>query len=197
MNIEILCGRLVDRPQLKTARNGSTYCTFIVAVKRKRGKATNRRKDGDPSNVDYIDCIAWNNIAQNLRRYAPKGGMILVVGEHQTFVRRQESGYYLKKHYLYVVEADLINWRRPEEEVSIDYQEATAQPSAFELDIADSIVGYSGKLKPRPRPNLEISDSKLAGFDGDPDMPDLYGVDDYDIDLDDDDLDDMNDMDKE
>lgn len=172
--------------------------TFTVAVKRKQGRPSNVNSKGEPSDVDYIECIAWNNIAKNLRLYGVKGGLVLIHGELQTYVTKLGSGAYVKRYYVYVREIDLVNWRKPEEEVRLDDIEAEAQPSSFELDIADSMMGYTkAHTRRRPMPNIDITESKLAGFDGDPDMPDIYSTEEYGIEMDDDDLDRFEDDDLE
>ena len=198
VNNVMVFGRLVKKPELKTAKNGAPYCTFIVAVKRQYGKPSNTNRKKETTDVDFLDCIAWNNIARNIRKYAVKGGLVLLQGELQTFVRQLSSGAYMKKYYVYVKELNLVNWRKPEQELQFDEVEAAQQPSAFELAITESMIGYTQAHKrKRPLPDITISDKKLAGFDGDPDMPDLYSAEEYGIQLGDDDLDDYNDYDME
>ena len=73
MNQVILMGRMARDPELKHTNSGTAVCSFTVAV--------NRKKKDDPA--DFIDCVAWQNMAEFISKYFGKGQMIAVVGRLQ------------------------------------------------------------------------------------------------------------------
>ena len=70
MNTINLFGRLTAEPELKTTQSGNKYVTFCMAVDRRtKEKAT-----------DFIDCIAWNKLAEVMSNYCHKGNQISLTG---------------------------------------------------------------------------------------------------------------------
>ena len=51
----IIAGNLTRDPELRTTTNGSTVCSFSVAVNRTYRDANGEQKE----EVSYIDCSAW------------------------------------------------------------------------------------------------------------------------------------------
>ena len=72
INIE---GRLTDDPEIKPAKDGSTYCTFRVAVNR-------RTKDGEKTS--FIPVIVFGKDAINCGEYLSKGRSVMVSGDFET-----------------------------------------------------------------------------------------------------------------
>ena len=67
----ILVGKLVRDPEIRYVQSGSPVTKFTIAV--------NRRTKRDDS-VDYIDVVAWDNLAETSNTYLRKGVPILVEG---------------------------------------------------------------------------------------------------------------------
>jgi single-strand DNA-binding protein len=67
----ILVGNLVRDPEIRYVQSGSPVTKFTIAV--------NRRTKQDDS-VDYIDVVAWDNLAETSSTYLRKGMPILVEG---------------------------------------------------------------------------------------------------------------------
>jgi single-strand DNA-binding protein len=67
----ILVGNLVRDPEIRYVQSGSPVTKFTIAV--------NRRTKQDDS-VDYIDVVAWDNLAETSNTYLRKGMPILVEG---------------------------------------------------------------------------------------------------------------------
>jgi single-strand DNA-binding protein len=67
----ILVGNLVRDPEIRYVQSGSAVTKFTIAV--------NRRTKQDDS-VDYIDVVAWDNLAETSNTYLRKGMPILVEG---------------------------------------------------------------------------------------------------------------------
>lgn len=65
----MLVGRLTKMPELKETKD-KKVCEFTIATNRINGK-----------DADFINCVVWNNQAENLCKYQVKGNIIGVIGE--------------------------------------------------------------------------------------------------------------------
>lgn len=72
MNKVVLMGRLTKDPEVRYTNSQRAFCRFTVAV--------NRQKD----EADFISCIAWNAVAENMGKYVRKGDRVLIDGSIQT-----------------------------------------------------------------------------------------------------------------
>ena len=99
-------GRLTKDPELKTTPNGKKYTRFVLAVKR-------RVKSGDHPQSDFIDCIAWDKLAEIITQYCSKGSQIGVVGRLQT-ENYDKNGETRKRYDLIVNEIDFIGGGKSE-----------------------------------------------------------------------------------
>lgn len=70
MNKVCLTGRLTSEVELKQTQNGTSVCSFTIAVNRPSVKET----------TDFINCVAWRHNAEFITKYFDKGQMIAVVG---------------------------------------------------------------------------------------------------------------------
>ena len=70
MNKVYLIGRTTKDIDLRTTNSGKTVAVFSLAVPKAK------RDDG----VDYIDCVAWEKLAELIQRYVGKGHRIAVSG---------------------------------------------------------------------------------------------------------------------
>ena len=70
MNQINITGRLAASPELKSTQNGKSVCSFRLAVSRPKVK----------DKTDWIPCVAWNQSAEYLSKYAAKGNRIGVSG---------------------------------------------------------------------------------------------------------------------
>lgn len=84
MNNINLIGRLTANVELKFSKQGKEYCNFSLAV--------NYNKD----ETDFINCTAFDKIAENISKYTSKGKMLAVSGTLR-------QGKYIKdnKDYIY------------------------------------------------------------------------------------------------
>lgn len=89
MNKVILTGRLTKNPELRYTANNKPVCEFTIA--------TNRIGN---DNADFINCIVWNNQAENITKYMEKGSLIAVFGELRTETYEIEGN---KKYKTYVL----------------------------------------------------------------------------------------------
>lgn len=82
MNQTQLIGRLTKDPELKYSPSGVPVVRFTLAVNREM-------KRDEP---DFINCIAFNKVAESLANYQKKGSRIGVVGRIQTGSYENQQG---------------------------------------------------------------------------------------------------------
>lgn len=83
MNQVVLVGRLTDNVIIYKAGKDSIVANFTLAV------------NGYNKNTDFIQCTAWNKLAEILEKFTTKGDKLTIQG-------RLETGSYEKygqKHY--------------------------------------------------------------------------------------------------
>lgn len=84
-NQALLIGRLTADPELKQTANGTSVCTFSLAVDRKL------KKEGQPS-CDFLNIVAWKERAEFICKHFRKGQQILIQGEIQVRSWTERSG---------------------------------------------------------------------------------------------------------
>ena len=104
MNKGILEGHLVGDVEMRTVagESGTTVGRFSLAVNRRRANA-----DGTRS-ADFLNCVSFNKIAENISQYFHKGSGILIEGHIQT-------GSYVNRDGQRIYTTDIIvdNWEFP------------------------------------------------------------------------------------
>ncbi len=80
MNNICITGRIVRDLDLKATNSGKVVTSFTVAVDRGFGK---------DKEADFIQCVAWEKLAENLCNYQQKGSKIGITGRLQ--VRQYET----------------------------------------------------------------------------------------------------------
>ena len=86
LNIVALMGRLTHTPELKTTQNGTSVCSFSIAVDRAYTPKGEERK------ADFIDIVAWRQTAELICKYFQKGSMIAIDGSIQTRSYQDKQG---------------------------------------------------------------------------------------------------------
>lgn len=77
LNQIVLVGRLVQGLEIKELENGNKVSEITLAVKR-----SYKNSDGIYE-TDFIDCIVWNEMAENAAEFCKKGDIIGVKGRLQ------------------------------------------------------------------------------------------------------------------
>ena len=86
MNKALLVGNLTRDPELTTTPNGISVCRFTVAVQRRFANSDGER------DVDFLNCVAWRGLADNIAKYVKKGQKIAVSGSIQTRSYEAQDG---------------------------------------------------------------------------------------------------------
>lgn len=68
INVCIICGRLTKDVELSKTQNGNIVAKFTVAV------------NGYNDTTDFINCVAWNKLADIVNMYCKKGDLVTVEG---------------------------------------------------------------------------------------------------------------------
>ena len=77
MNKVFLVGRLTRNPELRYTINNVAVCRFNLAVNRPK------QKDKEQE-TDFINCVAYNKLAENIQKYQVKGNLLAIIGRIQT-----------------------------------------------------------------------------------------------------------------
>ena len=77
-NLAIIIGRTCATPELRTTPNGTSVCSFTVAVDRAFKNADGERV------TDFINCVAYRNNAEFISKFFHKGSPIGLQGNIQT-----------------------------------------------------------------------------------------------------------------
>lgn len=69
----ILVGRLTRNPELRRTNTGNAVTSFNLALNRNYNSA-------DGQQADYINCLCWNKLAENVEKYCSKGSLVGIEG---------------------------------------------------------------------------------------------------------------------
>ena len=94
INKVILMGRLCADPELRNTQSGIAVCRFRIAVNRQYSKSSDQK-------ADFINIVAWRQLADLCGRYLSKGRKCAVVGSIQTRTYDAQDGS--KRHVTEVV----------------------------------------------------------------------------------------------
>lgn len=78
MNVFVATGRLTKDPEKRTTQNGTSVCTFTLAVDRRYKNANGERE------ADFFPVVCWRHTADFAAEYLAKGKMVCIHGEMQT-----------------------------------------------------------------------------------------------------------------
>lgn len=83
MNMTLLTGNLTANPELRATADGVECCTFRLAVE--------KRKKDSKSSADFINVVAWRQLAVMCNQYLTKGRKVAVKGRIRS-TQRERSG---------------------------------------------------------------------------------------------------------
>lgn len=86
LNNTTLQGRIVATPELKQTVSQISVVSFTLAVER------DYKKPGEDKQTDFIDVVAWRNVAEFVAKYFGKGDLIIVQGSIQTRNYEDKNG---------------------------------------------------------------------------------------------------------
>ena len=101
MNKAILIGNLTRDPEMKNTASGISACTFTLAINRRYANQQGKKE------ADYINVVAWRQLAELCARYLERGSKAAVVGTIQTRSYDAQDG---SKRYVTEVVADEVEF---------------------------------------------------------------------------------------
>ena len=132
-------GRLTKDTKLTYTSNNKAFTRFSLAINR-RFKSPNGEYE-----TDFLNCICWGKVAENVDRFVNKGDMVAVQGRIQT-------GSYEKdgiRHYTTDVVCDNVEFletkktdQRSEQPHVPDYTQPAQEREAIKLDISSSDLPF-------------------------------------------------------
>ena len=73
INRVVMVGRMTRDPELRRTGSGAAVTSFTLALNRNYNSA-------DGQQADYISCVVWNKVAENVAQYCAKGSLVGVEG---------------------------------------------------------------------------------------------------------------------
>lgn len=102
MNKFIGIGRATKDIELKSTQNGTQYVQFDIAID------NGKDKEGNPRETDFINCTAWEKLAETISVYVHKGNKIAVEGSMKTDKYQNEKGENRSKTYILVKNIEFL-----------------------------------------------------------------------------------------
>ena len=103
MNRFIAIGRLTKDPEKRTTQNGTSVCTFTLAVDRRFKNANGERE------ADFFPVVCWRQVADLSAQYLSKGKQVAIAGEVQMRSYEKDG----QKRYVTEVVADEVQFLSP------------------------------------------------------------------------------------
>ena len=124
MNKVFLIGNLVRDVEMQQTSNNILVAKFSIAVPKVIGEG-----------ADFINCVAWRKLGENLSKYCKKGDKIAVVGKLETRTYEAQDGS--KRYVTEVVcdEIEYLNTRKVETTEQSKQQPELKQMDAFDPDL--------------------------------------------------------------
>lgn len=100
LNRVVLVGRMTRDPELRRTGSGSAVTSFTLALNRNFNSA-------DGQQADYIPCVVWNKVAENVEKYCAKGSLVGVEGRLRSRTYDNAQG---QKVYVVEVVCDSVQF---------------------------------------------------------------------------------------
>lgn len=86
MNKVFLIGNLTKDPEMRSTQSGVAVCNFTIAVNRRFKNANGEQE------TDFLNVIAWRQLAELCGKYLAKGRKVAVTGSIQTRTYEAKDG---------------------------------------------------------------------------------------------------------
>ena len=149
INTVILTGRLTKDIELRRTTSGKTCTSFTLAVNRNKQE------------TDFINCVAWDKVAELLERYTHKGFQIGVEGRIQTRNYDDRNG---KKGYITEVLVNSISFLEPIKSDTSDFNKGvtnTQESYKSRLESNSESLYAQSLTEEAEKYSLELSDDDL------------------------------------
>lgn len=127
MNNIQLIGRIANEMELRYTTNQKSFNKFTIAVKR----------DGKEDKTDFINCVAWNSVAEYLYKYTAKGKRIAVTGKLRQEEYTNKDGNKVKTYIVLVTGANIIDY----------IENTTGNTNVEEVNFDEFEMEYGGEIQ--------------------------------------------------
>ncbi|NCD13366.1 MAG: single-stranded DNA-binding protein [Epsilonproteobacteria bacterium] len=128
MNKTILIGRVSNEITLRYTQSGIAVANFNLAVNRRFAK------EGEQQ-ADFIQCVVWNKVAENIAKYLSKGSQVAVEGRIQTSSYEDKDGTKRYKTEVVAENVEFLNTKKKEEtNEAMEAAEDTFQAEFTDMD---------------------------------------------------------------
>lgn len=100
MNRVVMVGRMTRDPELRRTGSGTAVTSFTLALNRNFNSA-------DGQQADYIPCVVWNKVAENVAQYCSKGSLVGVDGKLRSRTYDNAQG---QRVYVVEVQCDSVQF---------------------------------------------------------------------------------------
>ena len=121
-----LIGRLTRDPELRYVSNGHPMAQFTLAVDRDFKNAAGDRE------ADFINCVAWRKLAEQVGQFCAKGRLVAVEGRLQTRSYEAQDGSRRKMTEVVGDRVWFLDSPRQGPERTAGAEEAEGQPAVLE-----------------------------------------------------------------
>ena len=136
MNKVILVGRLAKDPELRTTTNGTSVCSFPIAVDRRF------KRDGQPT-ADFFNITAWGKQGEVISQYLSKGRQIALSGRIQNRSYTAKDGTKRYVTDIILEEFDFIGSRNDTDVGGANGKKSSSTNNSVDLDSPDMDEDFS------------------------------------------------------
>lgn len=148
MNKVFLIGNLTKDPEMRSTQSGVAVCNFSIAVNRRFKNANGQQE------TDFLNVIAWRQLAELCNKYLAKGRKVAVTGSIQTRTYEAKDG---SKRTAWNIVADEVEFLSPQNQQSSTQSAPGAYTTAASKD--------SGTYAPQPHNDFggftQVDDEEL------------------------------------
>ena len=127
MNKVFLIGNLTRDPEMRSTQSGVPVCNFSIAVNRRFRNAQTGQQE-----TDFLNIVAWRQLAELCGRYLTKGRKVAVTGSIQTRTYEAQDGSKRSKLEVIVDEIEFMTSRdggqQPQYQQQYQQQQYQQQP---------------------------------------------------------------------
>ena len=152
MNKAFLIGRLTRDPELRYSSSNAAIVNFSIAIDRQYTNNQGQRE------TDFINIVAFQKQAENIKKYLTKGSLVAVDGRIQTRNYEDKDG---KRVYVTEVVADRVQFLNSKSDSAAVNTTDNVSPADFqneapkENNVSDDVFADFGN-------SIEISDDDIA-----------------------------------
>lgn len=152
MNKAFLIGRLTRDPELRYSSSNAAIVNFSIAIDRQYTNNQGQRE------TDFINIVAFQKQAENIKKYLTKGSLVAVDGRIQTRNYEDKDG---KRVYVTEVVADRVQFLNSKSDGAAVNTTDNVSPADFqneppkETNVSDDVFADFGN-------SIEISDDDIA-----------------------------------